>query len=167
MLLSASRSGGGRRQPLPSPPRCFPASRLQLTGCSCGGAVALETGKLPACCGHFRFLTTLRHFRPPLNLFRGFASREIGWSCGLVFLRFRGVSHAACLGRVSLTAWHRSRLPWLSDADAGSRTAVCVGDLCGAGRAGPFFVLGKPSIIFQCLLEHWRKFVLILSFHRY
>lgn len=40
----------------------------------------------------------------------------------------------------------------------------CVGDLCGAGRVGPFFVLGKPSIIFKRLLEHWKKYVLTYHF---
>ncbi|TEA26126.1 hypothetical protein DBR06_SOUSAS8510006 [Sousa chinensis] len=41
-------------------------------------------------------------------------------------MKFRSVSHSACLGPASITAWHRSRPPWLGDARGDSRTAVDV-----------------------------------------
>lgn len=60
-------------------------------------------------------------------------------------VKFRWASHPA-LSRPCLCNGLASIAPSMAQrAGGGSRTAVCVGDLCGAGRAGPF-VLGKPSI---------------------
>lgn len=61
-------------------------------------------------------------------------------------VKFRWVSHPA-LSRPCLCNCLTSIAPSMAQrAGGGSRAAVCVGDLCGAGRAGPF-VLGKPIFI--------------------
>lgn len=96
---------------------------------------------------------------PAVTLSKASPLEESAGGAGRVSGDFPWVSRPTWLGPVSVTAWHRSCPPWLSDARGGSRTAVCVGDLCGAGRAGPF-VLGKPSVAFQCRLEHWGTSVL-------
>lgn len=60
-------------------------------------------------------------------------------------VKLRWVSHPA-LSRPCLCNGLASIAPSMAQrTGGGSRTAVCVGDLCGAGRAGPF-VLGKSSI---------------------
>lgn len=70
----------------------------------------------------------------------------------------------ASLGLVCVAAWHRSRPSTAQRAGGGFLDCICVGDLCGAGRAGPR-VLGKPSIA-QCWSERRRKDILTLIFSR-
>lgn len=55
LRCSVPGRGGGRRPPERSPQSGFPASQFLQPGGSGGGAVALETSKLPVC-GHFRIL---------------------------------------------------------------------------------------------------------------
>lgn len=82
-----------------------------------------------------------------------------------VSVKFRSSLRPALSRPRVCNGWQRSRPPRLSAQVEASGTAVCVGDLCGAGRAGPL-VLGKPSIS-QCWSERWRRDILTLSYHKY